>query len=138
MRRETGEKENCVRKAFSQHNGCLFNSATTVYDLPPVFRSVRASWNAFVSPSVLKKNSRNLSQSPFKPRNLFPCLKCMSPMVNMDMVDMDLVNMDVVDMDVVNMDVVDIDVVDMEVVCLFQRNDKASYNIAKNSIFERT
>ena len=54
-------------------------------------------------------------------------------MVNMDMVGMDVVGMDMVDMDVVGMDVVD-----MDVVCLFQRNYKASYNIAKNSISERT
>ena len=52
MRRKINEKENYVKRAFSQHNGCLFNSATTAFDLPPVFRSVRASWNAFVSLSV--------------------------------------------------------------------------------------
>ena len=38
----------------------------------------------------------------------------------------------------VNLDMVNMDVVDMGVVRLFQRNDKASYNIAKNSISERT
>ena len=32
----------------------------------------------------------------------------------------------------------DIDVVDMDGVCLFQRNDKALYNIEKNFISERT
>ena len=51
-------------------------------------------------------------------------------MVNMDMVDMDVLGMDVVGMDVVGMDVVYMDVVDMDVVCLFQKNEKASYNIA--------
>ena len=49
-----------------------------------------------------------------------------------------MVNLNEVDFDEVNMDVVDFDEVDMDVVCLFQRNDKASYNIAKNSISERT
>ena len=47
-----------------------------------------------------------------------------------------MVNLNVVDFDEVNMDVVDFDEVDMDVVCLFQRNDKASYNIANNSISE--
>ena len=38
----------------------------------------------------------------------------------------------------VNLDMVNMDVVDMGVVRLFQRNDKASYNIAKKSISELT
>ena len=58
---------------------------------------MRTSWNA----------SQTGSLSPNKQRNLFHCLQCMSPMVNMNMVAMDVVDMDVVDMDVMDMDMVD-------------------------------
>ena len=66
--------------------------------------------SSVISPSAIKIHAT--SPSPSNPRNLFRCLQLKSP-IKMEMVDMD-------------------------VVCLFQKNDKASYNIAKNSISERT
>ena len=59
-------------------------------------------------PLVRKSARKNhvTSPSPLKPCNLFHCFQCMSPFVNMDVVDMGVVDMDVVDMDGVDMDLV--------------------------------
>ena len=49
-------------------------------------------------PLVRKSARKNhvTSPSPLKPCNLFHCFQCMSPFVNMDVVDMDGVDMDLV------------------------------------------